>query len=104
MNIGYVRVSTEEQNTERQERLMQGLEVDKLYIEKASGKNADRKELKTMLDFARSGDCVVVESISRIARNTRDLLEIVEALNKKGIKFMSKKNLLTLNLSRRYLC
>lgn len=91
MKIGYVRVSTAEQNTARQEVLMEQLGVDQVYIDHASGKSTDRPELKKMLDFVRQGDTVVVESISRFARNTRDLLALVEALTTKGVEFVSQK-------------
>ena len=73
MKIGYVRVSTEEQNTARQEIMLRDLGVDELFIDKASGKNADRPELRRMMEYVRRGDTVIVESISRFARNTRDL-------------------------------
>lgn len=91
MKVGYVRVSTEEQNTIRQEKLMEEMGVERVYIEKASGKNADRPRLREMLAFIREGDVVIVESISRFARNTRDLLELVEELTGKGVAFVSKK-------------
>jgi len=91
MKVGYVRVSTEEQNTIRQEVLMQELQVDKIYIDKASGKNKERRELQEMLNFVREGDIVIVESYSRLARSTRDLLDIVENLKIKGVDFISKK-------------
>lgn len=91
MKIGYVRVSTQEQNTIRQERMMENLGVDELYIDKASGKNAQRPELQKMMDYVRKGDTVVVESISRFARNTRDLLELVERLTVKQVEFVSQK-------------
>ena len=91
MLIGYVRVSTAEQNSARQEVLMRELGVEKVYLDKASGKNANRPQLQEMLSFARQGDTIVVESISRFARNTRDLLELMEQLNVKGIGFVSKK-------------
>ena len=91
MKIGYVRVSTQEQNTIRQEAMMRDLGVDHLYIDKASGKNADRPELRRMLQFVREGDTVIVESISRFARNTRDLLELVEQLAAKKVEFVSQK-------------
>ena len=91
MLIGYVRVSTAEQNSARQEILMRELGVEKVYLDKASGKNANRPQLQEMLTFARQGDTIVVESISRFARNTRDLLELMEQLNAKGIGFVSKK-------------
>lgn len=91
MLIGYVRVSTAEQNSARQEVLMRELGVEKVYLDKASGKNANRPQLQEMLAFARRGDTIVVESISRFARNTRDLLELMEQLSAKGIGFVSKK-------------
>ena len=70
---------------------MENLGVDELYIDKASGKNAQRPELQKMMEYVRKGDTVVVESISRFARNTRDLLELVEKLTAKGVEFVSKK-------------
>lgn len=91
MKIGYVRVSTTEQNTARQETLMRELGVEKLYIDRASGKNTDRPELKKMLAYAREGDTVIVESISRFARNTHDLLDLVEQLTEKRVEFISRK-------------
>ncbi len=91
MRIGYIRVSTEEQNTARQEVLLRELGVDELFIDKASGKNTDRPELKRMMNYVRKGDTVIVESISRFARNTKELLELVEQLTAKGVEFVSKK-------------
>jgi DNA invertase Pin-like site-specific DNA recombinase len=91
MKIGYIRVSTAEQNTIRQEVLMRDLDVDNIFIEKASGKNTDRPELKRMLTYVRQGDTVIVESISRFARNTRDLLDLIEQLSEKNVEFISKK-------------
>jgi DNA invertase Pin-like site-specific DNA recombinase len=91
MKVGYIRVSTEEQNTARQEVLMETLGVDRIYIDKMSGKSAERPQLKAMLGFVRNGDTVIVESISRFARNTRDLLELVDLLTEKGVEFISKK-------------
>lgn len=91
MKIGYVRVSTEEQNTARQELLMAQLGVEKLFIDKASGKSKDRPSLEEMLAFVREGDTVIVESISRFARNTKDLLNLVEKLTEKKVEFISKK-------------
>lgn len=91
MLIGYVRVSTAEQNSARQEVLMQQLGAQRMYIDRASGKNTDRPQLQKMLSFVRQGDTVVVESISRFARNTKDLLELIEQLNAKEVGFISKK-------------
>ena len=70
---------------------MESLGVDQIYIDRMSGKNTDRPELKKMLQFVRQGDTVIVESISRFARNTKDLLELVEQLTKKGVEFRSLK-------------
>ena len=91
MKIGYIRVSTQEQNTIRQEALMEALGVDEVYIDRMSGKNTNRPELQKMMEYVRKGDTVIVESISRFARNTRDLLELVERLTAKGVEFVSKK-------------
>lgn len=92
MKVGYIRVSTEEQNTERQEALMRELGAEKVFLEKVTGKTReDRTQLEAMLQYVREGDVVVAESISRIARNTKDLLDIVERLEYKGVDFLSKK-------------
>ena len=91
MNIGYIRISTTDQSTARQEVLMRELGVDQVYIDRMSGKNTDRPELKKMMNFVRCGDVVIVESISRFARNTKDLLELVEQLTAKQVEFISKK-------------
>ena len=91
MKIGYVRVSTKEQNTARQEGLMKVLGVDKIYIDRMSGKDTERPALQDMMKFAREGDSVVVESISRFARNTKDLLELTEQLSNKHVQFISQK-------------
>lgn len=97
MKIGYVRVSTKEQNTARQEELMKSLNVEKVYIDKMSGKNTDRPALLEMMNFVREGDCVIVESISRFARNTKDLLELTEQLNSKQVQFISQKESIDTN-------
>lgn len=91
MKIGYIRISTADQNTARQELLMEQLGVDEVYIDRMSGKNTNRPELKKMMEYVRRGDTVIVESISRFTRNTRDLLELVEKLSAKGVEFVSKK-------------
>lgn len=91
MKVGYVRVSSQGQNTARQDVLMEQLGVDRIYSEKICGKNANRPELQKMMDFVREGDMVVVESFSRFARNTRDLLDLVEQLKKKNVQFVSLK-------------
>ena len=91
MKVGYIRVSTKEQNTIRQEVIMNNLGVEKVFIEKISGKNLNRPELKNLLAFVREGDEVIVESYSRLARSTQDLLTIISELNSKGVSFQSQK-------------
>ena len=92
--IAYIRVSTEEQNTGRQHALLQdkGLNIDKVFEEKVSGKNTkDRPQLKALLEYVRSGDVVIVESISRLARSTKDFITILDTLQAKEVSFMSLK-------------
>lgn len=91
LKIGYIRISTTDQNTARQEVMMRESGVEQVYIDRMSGKNTDRPELKRMMNFVREGDAVIVESISRFARNTRDLLDLVEQLSAKQVEFISKK-------------
>lgn len=91
MLVGYVRCSTIEQNEARQLKMMEEQKAEKLFIDKASGKNTDRRAFKEMMAFVRAGDMVIVESISRIARNTRDLLSIVSELTEKQVEFISLK-------------
>ena len=91
MRVGYVRCSTIEQNEARQLKMMKEQNVEKLFIDKASGKNIECAAFKEMMAFVRSGDIVIVESISRIARNTRDLLSIVAELTEKAVEFVSLK-------------
>lgn len=83
--IGYIRVSTEEQETARQEELLNSYNLDRIFIEKMSGKNTDRPEFLKMMDYLRDGDILVVESISRLSRSIRDLLKIVDTLNTKCV-------------------
>lgn len=87
--IKYIRTSTTHQNTARQEQDTQ--KYDRIYIEQLSGKNTDRPQLQAMLNYVREGDTVVVESYSRLARSTRDLLSIIEQLDAKGVSFVSQK-------------
>lgn len=91
MKYGYVRVSTKGQNTARQDALMKQLGVDKVFVDKCSGKNTDRPQFHEMMDTLQEGDTVVVESYSRMSRSTKDLLETVERLNDMGVYFISKK-------------
>ena len=91
MKVGYIRVSTEEQNTERQEITMRELGAEKVFIDRCSGKNANRPALMEMMNFVREGDTVVVSEISRFARNTKDLLTMLDDLTKRGVQFESQK-------------
>lgn len=91
MRVGYVRCSTLEQNEARQLKMMEEQKVERVFVDKASGKNTERKEFKEMMAFVRDGDTLIVESISRIARNTRDLLTIISSLTEKGVEFVSLK-------------
>ncbi|MBU3187607.1 recombinase family protein [Clostridium estertheticum] len=90
----YIRVSSREQNTIRQEVKAKehNIPVENVYIEKASGKNIiDRPVLSNMMAILKSGDKLIVDSISRFARNTKDLIELVDQLNNKGVIFVSLK-------------
>ena len=92
-NVGYVRVSTAEQNTGRQfEDLKKAkIKLDKTFEEKISAKDRNRPKLEAMLDFVREGDTVYIESYSRLARNTRDLLNIIHELEEKKVHVVSLK-------------
>ena len=92
MKIGYVRVSTLEQNEERQMvELTEKAHVEKIFLDKLSGKDTDRPQLQAMLEFAREGDTVYVSEFSRLARSTKDLLDIVQQLKEKQVQVISLK-------------
>lgn len=91
MNVAYVRVSTVEQNEQRQIEALKKHQIEKWFTEKISGKSMNRPKLKEMLEFVRSGDTVFIHDFSRLARSTKDLLEIVEQLNEKGVHLVSNK-------------
>lgn len=91
MKLGYVRVSTVEQNEERQLETMRKFEVKKIFSEKISAKDVNRPKLQELLEFAREGDTIFIHDFSRLARNTQDLLNIVEKLNSKGVQLVSSK-------------
>jgi DNA invertase Pin-like site-specific DNA recombinase len=91
--VGYVRVSTLDQNTVRQ---LDGIPVDKTYIEKASGKDQkNRPELEDLIGFVREGDTVLIHSMDRLARNLDDLKKIIGRLTKKGVRVEFVKEALT---------
>lgn len=93
MNIGYVRVSTEEQNPARQQEALAAYNIEKWYIEPVSGKDMERLELQKMLDFIREGDTLFVHDFSRLARSVKDLLTIVDGLEAKKaqVYFVTEK-------------
>lgn len=81
--VGYVRVSTEDQNPERQ---LEGVTVDRVFIDKASAKDVNRPKLNELLNFIRQGDVLVVHSMDRLARNLDDLRNLVMQLKERGIR------------------
>ena len=89
--LAYIRVSTVEQNEERQRVALAKYNPDKIFEEKVSAKDTNRPELQRLLEFAREGDTIVVHDFSRLARNTRDLLDITEQLKRKGVTLISNK-------------
>ena len=91
MNIAYVRVSSLDQNEERQLEGLKKYQIDKWFTEKISGKDTNRPQLKNLLDFVREGDTVYVHDFSRLARSTKDLLDIVEYLSEKHVHLVSNK-------------
>jgi DNA invertase Pin-like site-specific DNA recombinase len=92
MRVGYIRVSTIDQNTDRQ---LDGVAVDKVFTDKASGKDTSRAQLAAMLDFVREGDTVVVHSMDRLARDLNDLLTLVRGLVERGVRVEFVKEALT---------
>lgn len=91
MNIAYVRVSTIEQNEARQVEALEIHGIDKWFKEKISAKDTNRPQLQAMLDYAREGDTIYIHDFSRIARSTKDLLDIVEQVTRKGVHLVSNK-------------
>ena len=89
--IGYVRVSSMEQNEARQLEAFKDLPLYKIYIEKISAKTANRPLLQQMLEYVREGDTIYIKDFSRLARSTKDLLEIAENLSNRGVKLISLK-------------
>lgn len=90
--IGYIRVSSTDQNTERQ---LAGAELDKVFEDRCSGKDTKRPQLHAMLEYIREGDTLVVHSLDRLARSTLDLLELVQRLTGQGITIVFAKEHLT---------
>lgn len=91
MKVAYVRVSTVEQNEERQLQALEGFEIEKWFVEKKSGKNTNREQLTLMLEFVRAGDVIYVMDFSRLSRSVSDLLNIVQTLERKNVRLVSLK-------------
>ena len=91
MKIGYARVSTQDQNLDRQLDNLRSAGCERIFNEKMTGTKSDRPELKTMLLTLRSGDILVIDSFSRLSRSTKDLLELVEKLTGMGVHLVSLK-------------
>ena len=90
-NIAYIRVSTAEQNEARQKEALQKYNIDRWFIEKASGKDLNRPKLQEMLEYIREDDIVYVEEFSRLGRSTADLLATVQKIEAAGAQFVSLK-------------
>jgi DNA invertase Pin-like site-specific DNA recombinase len=93
--VGYIRVSTEEQNTARQEQALADMHLDKTFIDKASGKDTDRPQLTAALAHLREGDTFIIYSMDRLSRSLNDLIGMVKSLTAKGIKVQFIKESLT---------
>lgn len=94
MVVGYARVSTLEQNIERQEVALRKLGCERVFIDKMSGKNIDRPQFNTMMSFVRDGDTLIVSEYNRLSRSTKDLLATIEELETRGVTVKSiKENL-----------
>ena len=95
--FGYARVSTEAQNLDRQLDALEHYGVDMIYNEKMSGTKKNRPELAKLLDRITEGDTVVVESLSRLGRSTKDLIELTEIFQSKGVNLVSLKESIDTN-------
>ena len=91
MNIGYVRVSTVDQNEARQVEALKKYGIEKWYSEKVSGKDLNRPKLQEMLDFVREGDTIYIHDFSRISRSVKDLLSLIDLLEAKKVHLVSVK-------------
>lgn len=90
-SIAYIRVSTVEQNEQRQIEALKQYNIDKMFTEKVSAKDTNRPMLQTMLDYVREGDTIYILDFSRLARSTKDLLDIIEQLTNRGVNLVSVK-------------
>ncbi|MGL5950085.1 MAG: recombinase family protein, partial [Cetobacterium sp.] len=97
MKFGYARVSTTDQNLEMQISALDKYGVDKIFSDKATGKNMQRKEFVKLLEQLRKGDTLVIFSLSRLGRKTKDLIELIEKFNSEGISLVSLKESIDTN-------
>ncbi|WP_321802798.1 recombinase family protein [Burkholderia sp. BCC1988] len=97
-HIGYIRVSTVDQSTERQ---LEGVDLDKVFTDKASGKDTERPQLQAALDYLRDGDTLMVHSMDRLAHNTEDLLRMVRELTERGVTVQFVKDSMTFSADKR---
>ncbi len=95
--IGYIIVSTKHQETARQQEIMCDYQVDRIFSEKLSGANGNRPQLRAMLEYVREGDTLYIESISRLGRSTKGLLNIIDTLTTKGVTLISHKEKIDTN-------
>jgi len=91
MNFGYMRVSTIDQNLDRQEQQLRGFGCEQVFFEKITGLKRNRPELNQVLEYLRPGDTVVVTDLTRLSRSTKDLIEIAELISQKGANLKSLK-------------
>ncbi len=91
MKFGYMRVSTIDQNLDRQEQQLKEAGCERMFFEKVTGTKRDRLELNRMLEFLRNGDTVVVTDLTRLSRSTKDLIEITELISQKRSEFEKSK-------------
>ncbi|WP_306278109.1 recombinase family protein [Terribacillus halophilus] len=105
IKIGYCRISHKTQNESRQIKALEEQNVEKIFLDKLSGSDRNRPQLQEMLSFIREGDILIIESISRLARNTKDFLEIVNDLTERGIEVVSlKENIDTSTPQGKFIC
>ena len=100
MRVAYIRVSTVEQNEARQLEVMKDLDIERFFIDKCSGKSLDRPKLQEMLNFVREGDEVYIHSFSRLGRNVKELLQLIENFDKAKVKLVSLKENFDLSSSQ----
>lgn len=94
MNVAYIRVSSVDQNEARQLEALKGYGIEKYYIEKISGKDLNRPKLQEMLEYVREGDTIYIMDFSRISRSVKDLLDLLDRLEAKGVRLVSIKEAL----------